>query len=125
MNGLQWSQNVLAVPWELCMVSKELFDLCDGFDDKHLSSLFWSLDFCLQLREHGYENVYVSLEIAERTKKKKMTDRSEKKKWGQEQSVFQERWRKRLLEGDVYYNLGVLYNKKISINDFLKWYAGV
>ena len=125
MNGLQWSQNVLAVSWELCMVSKELFDACNGFDDRHLSSLFWSLDFCLRLREHGYENVYVSLEIAERKEKKKMTDRSEKKKWGQERRVFQERWRKRLLEGDVYYNLGVLDNKQVSVDDFLKWYAGV
>ena len=125
MNGLQWSQNILAVPWELCMVSKELFDVCNGFDDKKLSSLFWSVDFCLRLREHGYENVYVSLEIAERTEKKKMADRSEKKKWGQERSVFQERWRKRLLEGDVYYNLGVLDNKQVSVDDFLKWYAGV
>jgi O-antigen biosynthesis protein len=125
MNGLQWSQNVLAVPWELCTVSKELFEECNGFDDKDLSSLFWSIDFCLRLRENGYENVYVPFEIAERTQKKTMADTSEEKRWDKERRLFQERWRKRLLEGDVYYNLGVLDNKQIPVHDFLKWYAGV
>jgi len=118
MNGLQWSQNVLAVPWELFMVSKKLFALCDGFDEKNLSSLFWSIDFCLRLRENGYENVYVPFEIAERTKKKIMADTSEEKRWDKERRLFQERWRKCLLKGDVYYNLGVLDEKRISVTSF-------
>jgi GT2 family glycosyltransferase len=116
---------VLAVPWELCTVSKELFEESNGFDGKDLSSLFWSIDFCFRLRENGYENVYVPFEIGERTKKKTMVDTSEEKRWDQERRIFQERWRKRLLEGDVYYNLGVLDEKRISVDDFLKWYAGV
>ena len=125
MNGLQWAQYVLAVSWELCMVSKKLFALCDGFDDKNLSSLFWSLDFCLRLHEQGYENVYIPSEIAERAEDKNIDDWGENKKWDQERRVFQERWRKRLLAGDPYYNLGVLDNKQLSVDDFLQWYAGI
>jgi hypothetical protein len=85
MNGLQCSQNVLAVSWELCLVSKELFEFCNGFDDKSLPSLFWGLDFCLRLREQGYENVYIPYGLAERSERENiMVGREENKEWGQE-----------------------------------------
>ncbi|MDO9041422.1 MAG: glycosyltransferase [Desulfocapsaceae bacterium] len=126
MNGLQCSQNVLAVSWELCLVSKELFEFCNGFDDKSLPSLFWGLDFCLRLREQGYENVYIPYGLAERSERENiMVGREENKEWGQERRVFQARWQKILLKGDPYYNLGILENRDLSANDFLKWYANV
>ena len=126
MNGLQCAQNVLAVSWELCLVSKEIFESCNGFDDKNLPSLFWSLDFCLRLREQGYENIYIPYGLAERSEGKNVrVGRGENKEWEQERRVFQVRWQKLLLKGDPYYNLGILENSNLSANDFRKWYASV
>lgn len=65
MNGLHCPQNVLAAAWELCMVSKVLVELCNGFDDTNFPFLFWGADFCLRLHEQGYENVYIPDAIAE------------------------------------------------------------
>ncbi|MDD3815373.1 MAG: glycosyltransferase [Desulfocapsaceae bacterium] len=126
MNGLQWLQNVLAVPWELCLVSKELFESCDGFDESNFPSLFWGVDFCLRLREQGQENIYIPpYGVAELPAKKDDNSavRGEMKEWGEERRRFQARWQKLLLQGDPYYNLGVLDNRHIAVDQFLKWYA--
>ncbi len=124
MNGLQWSQKVLAVSWDLCLVSQELFALCAGFDDKNMPSLFWGLDFCLRVREQGYENLSLSCGLGERGERKYMDDQGEPAEWAQERRVFQDRWRKHLVEGDPYYNVGVLDRKQIPVDEFLQWYAG-
>ncbi len=124
MNGLQCPQNVLAVPWELCLVSKKLFESCDGFDEKSFPSLFWNVDFCLRLREQGHENVYMPDAVAEMLEKKdNITGREEMKGWDEERRLFQARWHKLLLQGDPYYNIGVLDNRHISVDQFLNWYA--
>ncbi|MFH2122635.1 MAG: glycosyltransferase [Pseudomonadota bacterium] len=126
MNGLQWFQNVLVVPWELCLVSKELFESCDGFDESNFPSLFWSVDFCLRLREQGQENIYIPpYGVAEMPEKKddNIAVRGKIKEWDEERRRFQARWQKLLLQGDPYYNLGVLNNRHIAVDQFLKWYA--
>ena len=126
MNGLQCSQNVLAVSWELCLVAKELFVVCGGFDETNLPFLFWGLDFCLRLHELGYENVYLPYDIVERSEKEEIiAGRGENQEWNHERRVFQARWHKILGKGDPYYNLGVLDITGFSADDFLKWYAGV
>jgi hypothetical protein len=124
MNGLQWSQKVLAVSWDLCLVSQELFALCAGFDDKTMPALFWGLDFCLRAREQGYENLSLSCELGEQGERKYLNDQGEPAEWAQERRVFQDRWRKRLVEGDPYYNVGVLEKRQIPVDEFLQWYAG-
>lgn len=125
MNGLQCPQNVLAVPMELCMVAKELFAGCNGFDEKNFSSLFWGLDFCLRLREQGVENVYLPHDIAERLGGQGgLAGSEEMKEWDQERRAFQGRWQKLLLHGDPYYNLGVLDARQLSVDAFMRWYAG-
>ena len=126
MNGLNCPQNVLAVPWGLCLVAKEIFESCEGLDETNFPFLFWSLDFCLRLRELGYENVCLPYDIAERSEQEKIiAGREENKEWDHERRVFQTRWHKLLLKSDPYYNLGVLDETQLSADDFLKWYAGV
>jgi len=126
MNGLNCPQNVLAVPWGLCLVAKEIFESCEGLDETNFPFLFWSLDFCLRLRELGYENVCLPYDIAERSEQEKIIAGMEgNKEWDHERRVFQARWHKLLLKSDPYYNLGVLDETQLSSDDFLKWYAGV
>jgi hypothetical protein len=130
MNGLQCPQNVLAVSWELCMVSKERFVACPGakpgFDDINMPVLFWSLDFCLRLFEQGYENVYLPCDIARKQVRGDIVfGQGKSDALVREKKFFQARWQKRLLKGDPYYNLGVLEAKRISTDEFLQWYAGL
>lgn len=126
MNGLHCPQNVLAVPWGLSLVAKKLFEVCGGFDETNFPFLFWGLDFCLRLREQGYENVYLPYDIVESAEKEEIIAGSgENKEWNHERSVFQARWQKLLAKGDPYYNLGVLDVTGLSADDFMKWYAGV
>lgn len=123
LNNIYCEQNVLAVPIDLCLVRKELFDQVGGFDEQLFPQAWYDLDFSLKLREQGYRNVYtpccqgrlvgssgttVSSEIAEK-----------------ELAMFREKWRPVLKNGDPYYNPGkILADRKISREQWLAWYAG-
>jgi len=60
MNGLQWSQEVLAANFDYCMVKKELFEKVNGFDEKYTSLKFAGIDLALRLQHLDVSNIYSS-----------------------------------------------------------------
>lgn len=123
LNNIYCEQNVLAVPIDLCLVRRELFDLVGGFDEELLPRAFFDLDFCLKLRQQGYHNACTPC----------CRGRLDGQGWAdiddaagaRELAAFRERWRGVLIHGDPYYNPGkILSEKKISREQWLTWYAG-
>ena len=53
---LSTTQNVCAVSSDCMMIAKKKFEEINGFDETYKDS-FFDIDFCLKLREKGYENL--------------------------------------------------------------------
>jgi len=123
LNNIYCEQNVLAVPIDLCLVKKDLFDLVGGFDGQLFPQVFYDLDFSLKLRQKGYANVYTPCcrgrqAGASRT----MVSGAAAEK---EMAAFRDRWRTVLKNGDPYYNPGKsIADRKISRAQWLAWYSG-
>jgi len=120
MNGLQCPQNVLTSPGNLYMVSKDKFTEVAGFSE-FFPNLFFTHDFCLRLHKNGYTNIYSPHCMATLDMQLQLLPAEELK---QEQKKFQTLWRKLLINGDPYWNIGLLKEDKISAELFLQWYAG-
>ncbi len=95
-----------AVTAACLMTKKELFHVVGGFDEK-LAIALNDVDFCLKIRSlkklivydafslwHHYESVSRGYETSE----------SKRKRFEQEIALFQNRWKKLLIDGDPYYN---------------------
>lgn len=124
LNNIYCEQNVLAVPIDLCLVRKELFDLVAGFDEQLFPHVFYDLDFSLKLSGHGYANVYTPCcrgsSVA--TSASVVSGGDAEK----EMAAFRDKWRTVLKNGDPYYNPGKIFaDRKISRKQWLAWYAGV
>lgn len=125
MNGLQCPQNVLAVSPSLCMVGKKMFEAFDGFDAVNFPNLFFTHDLCLRLYRQGYKNIYTPHCFAEIDKKPSLSaNEANDKNLQQEYATFQKRWKTVLQAGDPYWNNGLLKEQGLSVEKFLKWYAG-
>jgi O-antigen biosynthesis protein len=125
MNGLQCSQNVLAVSWELCMIKRALFISCEGINAVKFPSFFGNIDLCLRLRERGFENVYTPYCVASwHAAVKRFDQDTGAEEWAMERNQFWKTWNHVLKSGDPYYNLGLLEDNSITITEFLEWYAG-
>ncbi len=124
LNGLQSPQNVLALTGELCLLRRDLFMNCNGFDDKQFGGLFWGPDLCLRLRKAGYENVYTPFAKGKRlpatagkiSDEKRTMERKEK-------FFFQRLYHDLLVQGDPYYNSTVLQEKGVSREGFTNWFV--
>lgn len=58
-NRVQTNCNYSAVTAACFMVSKEIYNSCGGFDEK-LAVEFNDVDFCLKVKDAGYNNVYLA-----------------------------------------------------------------
>jgi len=122
-NNAYCGQDVLAVPIDLCMVRRDLFERAGGFDEGLFPRFFFDIDFCLRLHEMGLRNVYTPLCRGERLP----MDRDAPMAAGGEQEFigFKSKWRDLLRRGDPYYNPGrVLAESGMSREQWLEWYAG-
>ncbi len=125
MNGLQCTQNIFAVSWDMTMVRRSSFLVFNGFVEEGDSDLFADIDLGFRMAEKGYEHVYTPyaaarcLRLAENQGCFDETEPGEGKK-----AVFQRKWHSLLMQGDPYYNRGVLDQEGVDNSDFLKWYAG-
>lgn len=123
LNNIYCEQNVLAVPIDLCLVRKELFDQVGGFAEELFPQVFFDLDFSLQLRRAGYANVYTPRCRGRLAAESGTTVSSEAA--AKELAAFQDKWRTVLKNGDPYYNPGkIVAERKISREQWLEWYAG-
>ncbi len=126
LNGLRWPQNVCSLSWNLVMVDRKKFVEVGGFDEKRFPDLFADTDLCFRLYEAGYNLVYTPLVSGELLE----LDADDGEQQLEQESFhakkqFQKRWRRFLLNGDPYYNYGVLKEAGIGLDAFKKWYAGV
>jgi len=122
-NNVYCEQNVLAVPVELCMVKRELFERIGGFDESLFRSAFYDIDFCLRLRQQGYENVYTPTCRGYRIDGAGAAVNSGEGE--REFAAFRDKWREELLAGDPYYNPGkFLADLAMSRQEWLELYAG-
>ena len=106
MGRLCYTQDVTAVTGACLMVKKALFDEVGGLSEDFAISLN-DVDFCLQLREMGYLNVFTP--FAElyhfESVSRGLDDHGEKAdRYNRESELFREKWKKQLEEGDPYYN---------------------
>jgi glycosyltransferase involved in cell wall biosynthesis len=123
LNNIYCEQNVLAVPIDLCLVRKDLFDLAGGFAQELFPQVMYDLDLSLKLRQHGYANVYTPCCRGRLAQDSGATISDEAA--AKEMAAFRVKWSMVLKNGDPYYNPGkILAARKISREQWLQWYAG-
>lgn len=122
MNGLQWSQEVCALSWELMLTEKTRFFEMGGFDNKNFPSFFADSDYCLRLREAGYRLIYSPILCSQAGGLHKTVD-SDQSAFG-EKLQFQQQWQDVLQAGDPFYNPGVVAEAGIDPSAFTNWYCG-
>ena len=99
--------NVSAVTGACMMVKRDLFELAGGLNDEDLQVAFNDIDFCLRLRELGYENVYTPYckLYHHESKSRGSEDTFEKQKRFQAEALYMKRRHAlALASGDPYYN---------------------
>ncbi len=125
MNGLQCPQNVLAVSWILCMIKRDLFTAVTGFDSRLFPHAFGDLDLCLRLHDKGFSNVYAPYcRVIRQGLAQRFAERVEQGGWREEKETFQRTWGHVLRKGDPYYNLELLADNGMDIEEFLIWFSG-
>lgn len=62
---LQTTHEVLAITGACLLVSRKKYDEVGGLDAVFVPNGFGDVDFCLKLRKHGYNNVYVPYAVLE------------------------------------------------------------
>lgn len=106
MGKLCYAQDVTAVTGACLLVRKALYEQVGGLDETFAVALN-DVDFCLQLRELGYLNIfnpYAELYHYE-SKSRGLDDQSENAaRYEKESALFREKWKEQLAKGDPYYN---------------------
>lgn len=126
LNCLQFSQEVTAVPLEMCLVRKELFTKLGGFSSSTFPNLFMDMDFSYRIRSRGLLNIYTPYCRADWDYQPLLElGKSMEGSWQKEKRSFQKRWRENLVQGDPYYHPGCYREKGISDEEFLQWCAGI
>ena len=96
---LSITQNVCAVSSDCMMVSKKKFEEINGFDEVYKNN-FFDIDFCLKLREKGYENLCTPHAELYYAGKKQKADKNDFK-------VIRNKLNKTYVFGDPYYNINL------------------
>ena len=93
-------QNLSAVSGKFMMIKKDVYKLLGGFSVDYQESL-WDVDFCLKVREAGYQVVYQPHSIV----KLHSTMRSISPEVNNEDlQFFHAKWKHYIIDGDPYYN---------------------
>ena len=113
-NRIQCIQDYSAVTAACMMIPKEVFNQVGGLSEDYQVA-FNDIDFCLKVRELGYQVVYNP--YAEfyhyESKSRGCEDTTEKMiRYQKEVQRFTSRWRQILLKGDPYYNVNLCLDKK-------------
>ncbi|MCP3931686.1 MAG: glycosyltransferase [Bacteroidetes bacterium] len=125
MNGLQCAQNISMVSCDLAMIKKDTFLAVGGFDETTCSHLYTDSDLSLRLIAKGYQNIYTPYATGELIAVEgEETKRDSQNGYQVERQLFQKRWQKNLVRGDLYYNIGIVKEKGIGKEEYLEWYSG-
>ncbi len=124
MNGLQCAQNVWALPRELLMVRRSIFLDCGGFDARYVDTPYADIDLSFRMAEQGKTFIYTPFARAELPLLKEGQSRTAGSVEGEARMLLQNMWHEKLMQGDPFYNLGILRKNDISLNAFYKWFSG-
>jgi GT2 family glycosyltransferase len=112
-------QNLSAVSGACLMTKKSVFTKADGFDE-NLSHHFFDVDYCLRIRERGYQVIYTPYaELYHHNPESKSLEKypDVKETFEKQKRYFQEKWEDLLTKGDPYYNPNLAIDKEdFSIN---------
>ena len=106
MGKLFYAQSISAVSNACLMVKKSKFIDVDGFDEK-LSVSYNDVDFCLKLKEKGYENIFnpfCAIYHYQVVNREESTAFKNRKIILNENKYFKRKWHSKLKAGDPYYN---------------------
>lgn len=108
MGKLMYAQDVTAVTAACLLVSKEKFELVNGFDEK-LSVTYNDTDLCLKLRDKNFLNVftpYAELYHYESVSRclDSLLDKKKTNRLGPEEKILNEKWEDTMKKGDPFYN---------------------
>ncbi len=123
MNGLQCTQNVCSLSWACMMTNRNCFLEFGGFNADLFPRVFADIDLCFRMGAAGYTHVYSPLARGQWT----VSDsRGENILEGTtpDRQRFQNKWKHILMDGDPFYNLGVVEEAGIDLAAFRQWYAG-
>lgn len=125
LNGLQCPQNTWSVAWECCVLKKEALDQCGGFAAGPFPDLFSIHDLCFQFLERGLQIHYTPYcRMDWRADARRLDQEALNQSWTAEKLEFQKKWRRRLQQGDPFFNTGKLQEAQIGAADFQQWIAG-
>ena len=103
---LQAVQNVSAVTGACLMIKKSVFDKVGGLDE-HFKIALNDIDLCLKVRKLGYDIIiHPGIELYHYESKSRGLEETPEKheRFKGEISLFRNRWKKELNEGDPFYN---------------------
>lgn len=103
---LQAVQNVSAVTGACLMIKKSVFDKVGGLDE-HFKIALNDIDLCLKVRKLGYDIIiHPGVELYHYESKSRGLEETPEKheRFKGEISLFRNRWKKELNEGDPFYN---------------------
>jgi glycosyltransferase involved in cell wall biosynthesis len=112
------SQNYSAVTAACMVLRKAIFDDLGGFDE-NLPNNFNDVDFCLRLRERGWQIIwtpYADLIHHESASRGHISGPAERAQWPREAAYMQKKWDEQL-QSDPFYNPNLSY----SIGCTLAW----
>ena len=98
--------DVSAVTAACLMVRKEVYEKVNGLDEE-FAVAFNDVDFCMKVLSAGYQNLFTPFaELYHYESKSRGLDLYGEKseRFGQEVSLFKERWGEQLKKGDPFYN---------------------
>lgn len=122
-NGIHCPQNVLAVDEGVCLIRRATFLGVGGYDKRFTGLDYAQIDLCFRLHAQNKANIFTPwCSVATGLD----TDRGDdaETKGGADRRLLQQRWRALLRAGDPYYNRQLLVDRGLSLEAFLRWYAG-
>ena len=97
-----------------CMLVKTaVFHICGGFDEQ-FQMTFNDIDFCLRLREAGYDVIYTPYATAWHYESKSRGEEDtirKMRRFNREVNLFCKRWKKFIKQGDPAYNPNLSLDK--------------
>ena len=102
-------QNMTAVTAACMMTKKEIFEQV-GYMNEELEVAFNDIDFCLKIRQAGYDivyNPYIELWHYESKTRGEENTPEKVKRFNNEVEIFKKYWQKELDLGDPYYNINL------------------
>lgn len=119
MNGLQWSQEILAANFDCCMVKKELLSQLGGFDEKCHSLKYAGLAFSLDVSQTGIPNIYTA--FARVVELPRYKDAMEKEQHQKDMKKLKRQYPIADMLIPQFINPCLLEENNINLDDFYEW----